>query len=127
MDTTIIETDKAPKAIGPYSQAVSKGNMLFISGQLGLDPETGKIPQGDIALQAELALKNLLSILNAAGLDPSHVVKATIFLTDMNDFAKVNEVYGKFFKAPYPARACVEVSRLPKDGKVEIEAIAIKG
>ncbi len=118
-----IHTEKAPPAVGPYSQAVKLGNTLFVSGQLGLN-EAGQFPGEDVASQARQSLDNLQAILEAAGLTMDDVVKATIFLADMNDFATVNGIYQEYFRAPYPARACVQVARLPRDGKVEIEAIA---
>lgn len=123
----IISTDRAPKAIGPYSQAVMVNDMLFISGQIPIDPATGNIVSDDIRLQTEQVLRNLVAILKEAGFTVENVVKTTIFLKDMGKFADVNEVYKGFFKeGNYPARATVEVARLPKDVLVEIEAIAIK-
>jgi len=121
-----ISTDKAPAAIGPYSQGVKIGNFVFISGQLPIDLETGKFPDFDITSQTTQSLKNLKAVLNEASLEMSDVVKTTVFLKDMDDFKGMNEVYSEFFSEPYPARAAVEVARLPKDAKVEIEAIAYK-
>lgn len=118
-----ITTNEAPAAIGPYSQAVSCGDQLFISGMLGIDPTTGELQSG-IAAQAEQALKNLCAALKANGMTEANVVKTTIFLTDMGAFGTVNELYAKVFTAPYPARSCVQVSALPKGGLFEIEAIA---
>ncbi|MDD2240309.1 MAG: Rid family detoxifying hydrolase [Kiritimatiellae bacterium] len=118
-----IQTDQAPAAIGPYSQAVSRNGLLFISGQLGLDPATGEMVDGTEA-QTRLALQNLTAILQAAKLSPAQVLKATIYVADMNDFALVNKLYAEIFQPPYPAREVVEVARLPKDGRVEISAIA---
>ena len=118
-----IVTDEAPAAIGPYSQAVSAGKLLFISGMLGIDPATGEL-QPDLVSQAEQALKNLSATLKAAGMTEANVVKTTIFLTDMGAFGAVNELYAAQFTAPYPARSCVQVSALPKGGLFEIEAIA---
>lgn len=118
-----IVTDEAPAAIGPYSQAVSAGKLLFISGMLGIDPATGEL-QPDLVSQAEQALKNLSATLKAAGMTEANVVKTTIFLTDMGAFGAVNELYAACFTAPYPARSCVQVSALPKGGLFEIEAIA---
>ena len=118
MKHQVIHTDNAPKAIGPYSQAVKAGNMLFVSGQVPFVPET-------IKAQTAQSLKNVQAILAEAGLDFSHVVKSTVFIKDMNEFAQINEVYAEFFGENKPARACVEVARLPKDVKVEIEVIAI--
>lgn len=119
-----IHTDKAPAAIGPYSQAIRTGNLLFISGQIPVDPATGSIPDG-IEAQAAQSLTNIRSILAQAGLDMSAVVKTTVFLSDMNNFAAMNEVYAQFFQGTvYPARSAVEAARLPKDVLVEIETIA---
>ncbi|MDO3411447.1 RidA family protein [Saccharibacillus sp. CPCC 101409] len=119
-----ISTDQAPGAIGPYSQAVSAGPFIFASGQLGLNPQTGEFPSG-VEAQTKQSLDNVRAILEAAGSGLDKVVKATVFLKDMNDFAKVNAVYGSFFSQPYPARSAVEVARLPKDALVEIEVIAL--
>jgi 2-iminobutanoate/2-iminopropanoate deaminase len=119
----VIATDNAPGAIGPYSQAVRIGDMLFTSGQLGMSPATGEFP-ATVEEQAEQSLNNVKAILEAAGSNMGQVVKTTVFLKDMNDFAKVNAVYSTFFEQPYPARSAVEVARLPKDGLVEIEVIA---
>lgn len=123
-EKTIVETKNAPGAIGPYSQAVWAGDLLFASGQIPVDPATGQIVPGPGEVQAKRVLENVRAILEAAGLSMAHVVKTTVFLKDMNDFAKVNEVYAQAFPAPYPARSCVEVARLPKDVRVEIEVIA---
>ncbi|NWL90402.1 reactive intermediate/imine deaminase [Paenibacillus sp. 79R4] len=120
-----IATASAPGAIGPYSQAVQVGDYLFTSGQLGLIPETGQLAEG-IEAQTTQSLRNVSAILEAAGSGLDQVVKTTVFLKDMNDFGKVNEIYGSFFAEPYPARSAVEVARLPKDGLVEIEVIAMK-
>ena len=117
-------TSDAPKAIGPYSQALSAGNLVFVSGQLGLDPETGEFAGGDAAAQTEQAMKNIQAILGSMWLGMEHILKTTIYVTDLDAFAEINEVYARFFQEPYPARACVEVSRLPKGALVEIEAIA---
>ena len=125
MKHQVIHTDNAPKAIGPYSQAVKAGNMLFVSGQVPFEPETMEIVEGDVKAQTAQSLKNVQAILAEAGLDFSHVVKSTVFIKDMNEFAQINEVYAEFFGENKPARACVEVARLPKDVKVEIEVIAI--
>ena len=126
--STILNTDKAPAAIGPYSQGVQLGNMVITSGQIPLDPVTGTFSD-NIEVQARQSLMNVKAVVEAAGFQVSDIVKTTVFVKDMNDFAKVNAVYGKFFdefNAPYPARSCVEVARLPKDVGVEIEAIAYK-
>ena len=120
----VIHTDKAPAAIGPYSQAIQIGQLLFTSGQVPIDPETGAIVEGGIQEQARQSLNNIKAILNAAGTNMGAVVKTTVFLQDMNDFADMNEVYAQFFQEPYPARSAVQVARLPKDVLVEIEAIA---
>ena len=125
MKHQVIHSDNAPKAIGPYSQAVKAGNMLFVSGQVPFVPETMEIVEGDVKAQTAQSLKNVQAILAEAGLDFSHVVKSTVFIKDMNEFAQINEVYAEFFGENKPARACVEVARLPKDVKVEIEVIAI--
>jgi len=127
MTVRMIQTEKAPKAIGPYSQAVQAGNLIFISGQIPIDPKTGEVNlyNGNAAEQASLVLKNLKGILESQGLTFENVVKTTIFLTNLEDFSKVNEVYASFFNDYKPARACVQVARLPKDVGVEIEAIAL--
>lgn len=124
MNKNIVSTAKAPGAIGPYSQAVEIGGMVYTSGQLGLNPETGQFGEG-IAEQTRFSLGNVKAILEAAGTGMEQVVKTTVFLKDMNDFAAMNEVYAGFFSEPYPARSAVEVARLPKDGLVEIEVIAV--
>ncbi|MDA3850479.1 MAG: RidA family protein [Spirochaetaceae bacterium] len=119
----IIHTNQAPEAIGPYSQAVRAGDLLFISGQIPLDPQTGELVQGDIQSQTHRVLKNLKAIAEQAGAGLNQVVKATVFLSDMENFTAMNQVYGEYFKEDCPARAAVEVARLPKDVDVEIEAI----
>ena len=123
----VVQSDKAPKAIGPYSQAisVSAGRMVFCSGQIPLDPETGNMVEGDIQLQTERVMKNLEAVLAADGMVFGNVVRTTIFLADMNDFAKVNEVYGRYFKEAPPARATVQAAALPKGARVEIDCIAV--
>lgn len=123
----VIATDKAPGAIGPYSQAIGFGPFIFTSGQIPIDPATGDIVAGDIQAQTRQSLNNVKAILESAGASMSQVVKTTVFVKDMNDFTKVNEVYGEFFPAPSPARSLVEVARLPKDVGVEIEVIAAPG
>lgn len=120
----IISTKDAPGAIGPYSQGVKIGNLIFMSGQIPIDPKTGEIVTGDVKKAAKRCILNLKAVLEAAGSSLNNVVKTTVFIKDMNDFAAVNEVYGKYFIENYPARSCVEVARLPKDVLVEIEAIA---
>ena len=120
-----IETRYAPKAIGPYSQAIqSRNGMLFASGQIPINPETGNIESADIAEQTHRVLKNIGAVLKAAERDYTDVVKTTVFLTDLNDFATVNEIYGEYFRQPYPARSCVQVAALPKNAKIEMEIIA---
>lgn len=119
-----ITTKSAPAAIGAYSQAVRAGDSLYISGQLPIDPQTGNFAGTTIEAQTEMSLKNVQAILREAGMDLRDVVKVTVFLNDMDEFAGMNSVYATFFEAPYPGRAAVEVSRLPRDAKVEIEAIA---
>ena len=123
----IIATGDAPQAIGPYSQAVRAGNMVFASGQIPLDPATKEFVPGGIAEQTEQVLKNLTAVFAAAGVGMDQIVKTTVFLADMNDFTAMNEVYGKYFSANPPARATVQAARLPRDAKVEIEAIAVTG
>ena len=120
----IIQTDKAPKPIGPYSQAIVVNNMLYASGQVAIDPETNQTVTTDIETETRRVMQNVGAILEAGGINYSHIIKTTIFLTDMNDFAKVNEVYGSFFSADFPARETVQVSRLPKDVHVEISVVA---
>ena len=119
-----VSSPDAPKAIGPYSQAVRVGQLLFLSGQVPLDPATGEIVSGDIAAQTRRVFENLAAVLKAGGRSLSDVVRTTVFLADMNDFAEVNKVYGSYFSEPYPARATVQVARLPKDARVEIDVIA---
>jgi 2-iminobutanoate/2-iminopropanoate deaminase len=123
----IISTNEAPGAIGPYSQAVRSGSFLFCSGQIPLDPKSGQIVSGDIAAQTQRVLDNIAAVLRTEGLTFDHVVKTTIFLTDLGDFQTVNEVYGSYFKQSPPARSTVQVAALPKGAKVEIEAIAAAG
>ena len=119
-----VSSPDAPKAIGPYSQAVRAGQLLFLSGQVPLDPATGQIVDGDIAAQTHRVFQNLGAVLKAGGRSFADVVRTTVFLADMNDFAAVNEVYGTYFSEPYPARATVQVARLPKDARIEIDVIA---
>ena len=121
-----IATDKAPAAIGPYSQGVDLGNMVFTSGQLGIDMSTGALPEG-VEAQAKCSLENIKSILAEAGLGMENIIKTVVFIKDMNDFAKVNAIYSEYINGDIlPARSCVEVARLPKDALVEIEAIAVR-
>jgi 2-iminobutanoate/2-iminopropanoate deaminase len=119
-----VSSPDAPKAIGPYSQAVRAGQLLFLSGQVPIDPATGLIVEGDIAAQTRRVFENLGAVLKAGGRSYADVVRTTVFLADMNDFAAMNEVYGQYFTEPYPARATVQVARLPKDARVEIDLIA---
>ena len=121
----IITTDSAPHAIGPYSQAVRAGAMVFASGQIPIDPATGEFVAGGVAEQTEQVLRNLTAVFEAAGVGMNQVVKTTVFLADMDDFMAMNEVYGRFFGAAPPARATVQAARLPRDARVEIEAIAV--
>ena len=126
MSNQVVSTDKAPKAIGPYSQAIVAGDLVFTSGQIPLDPQTQQIVQGDVRVQAERVMENLSAVLSAAGASFATVVKATIFLADLNDFAAVNEVYGKRFPNAPPARSTVQVAALPKGARVEIDLVAMK-
>ena len=121
----IVSTKDAPQAIGPYSQAIKAGGFVFVSGQIPIDPATGQLITGDISAQTERVMKNLEAILRAAGSSLARVAKSTVYLKNMSEFAAMNEVYGRFFKAAPPARATVEVSRLPKDVLVEIDVIAL--
>lgn len=121
----IVATERAPRAIGPYSQAVRSGNFLFASGQIPIDPATGEFVAGGITEQTEQVMRNVSAILEAAGASLHQVVKTTVFLVDMDDFTAMNEVYGRFFGENPPARATVQAARLPRDARVEIEAIAI--
>jgi 2-iminobutanoate/2-iminopropanoate deaminase len=120
-------TKDAPAAIGPYSQGIQAGGFLFLSGQVALDPATGQLMGGDIRAQTERVLKNLEAVLAAAGSSMAAVVKTTVYLADMNDFAAMNEVYARFFPAPPPARSTVQAARLPRDARVEIDVIAVEG
>jgi 2-iminobutanoate/2-iminopropanoate deaminase len=124
MSRTVVSTDTAPAAIGPYSQAVRVGDLLFTSGQIPLAPD-GALVAGDVRHQARQVMENLMALLAAGGSGPDHVVKCTVYLADMDDFAAVNEVYGSYFGAAPPARSTVEVARLPRDARVEVEAIAL--
>ncbi len=119
-----VTTASAPQAIGPYSQAVKAGTLLFVSGQIPIDPATGELLQGDVTVQTHRVIQNLSEILKAAGSSLDAVVRTTVYLADLNEFAAMNEVYGTYFSAPAPARATVQVARLPRDAKVEIDAIA---
>jgi len=125
MGKKVIQTEKAPKAIGPYSQAIQAGNFLFLSGQIPLDPETGELVKGDIRQQTKQVLKNIKGILESQKLGMEDVVKVTIFLKDIGNFNQVNEVYATYFPSSPPARSTVEVAKLPRDADIEIEAIAL--
>ena len=122
---TVISTKEAPAAIGPYSQAIRSGDTLFASGQIGLDPATGQLVPGGVAEQTRRVFENIKAVLAKAGLDLTHVVKTTVFLKSMGDFAAMNEVYMTNFKPPYPVRSTVQVARLPRDARVEIEVLAL--
>ena len=126
MSNIAIHTDNAPAAIGPYSQAIQAGNTVYVSGQLPIDPATGAFAGDDIAAQTRQSLTNMKNILNAAGADMCDVVKTTVLLADIADFAAMNAVYAEFFSAPYPARAAFQVACLPKNALVEIECVAVK-
>jgi 2-iminobutanoate/2-iminopropanoate deaminase len=123
----IIATDRAPQAIGPYSQAVVHNGVAYLSGQIPLDPVSGELVSGDVALQTEQVLKNLQAVLGACGSSLEKVLKVTVYLKDMNDFARMNEVYGRFFREDPPARAAIQAARLPRDVGVEMDAIAVVG
>jgi 2-iminobutanoate/2-iminopropanoate deaminase len=119
-----ISSPRAPKAIGPYASALRAGPLLFISGQVPIDPATGAFVEGDITQQTERVLLNIAALLEAAGLSFASLVRTTVFLADMNDFAAMNEVYGRFVSEPYPARSTIQAARLPRDARIEIDAIA---
>ena len=125
MEIKAVSTVNAPAAIGPYSQAIAAGDFVYLSGQLGVDPATGNLEEG-VEAQAERAISNMKAILSEAGLDITRVIKTTVFLKDMGDFAAVNAIYAKHFQQPYPARSCVQVAELPKAGLVEIEAVCVR-
>ena len=124
MNKQVVSTPKAPAAVGPYSQAIKTGNLMFLSGQVPIDPATGKLVEGDAAAQAAQSCKNVLAILESQGMTAANLVKVTVFITDITTFGSVNEVYKQYFTEPCPARSCVEVSALPLGAKVEIESIA---
>lgn len=126
MSKKIILTADAPASIGPYSQAVKKGNMLFVSGQIAINPDSGELIMDNITAETQMVMQNLKAVLAAAEMDFSHIVKTTIFIKNMNDFAAINAVYGSFFTADFPARETVEVARLPKDVNVEISCVAVE-
>lgn len=121
----VISTDKAPGAIGPYSQAIEINGMVYTSGVIPVDPATGVVAEG-VEAQAEQTFKNICNLVEASGSKVENIIKTTVFIKEMNDFGKINEIYKKYFKEPFPARSCVEVARLPKDVLLEIEAIAYK-
>jgi len=121
-----INTENAPAAIGPYSQAITAGEMIYVSGQLGLDPKTGKLVEGGIAAETKQALENIKAVLMEAGSSLAKVVSASVYLADMNEFSKMNEIYASYFAEPYPARATVAVKTLPKDARIEIAVIAVR-
>lgn len=122
----VISTDKAPAAIGPYSQAIEVNGMIYTSGMIPIDPSTGELVTGSVEAQTEQAISNLEALLAASGSSIEKAVKTVVFISNMDDFGKINEVYAKHFKEPYPARSCVQVARLPKDVAIEIEAVAVK-
>lgn len=122
----VISTDKAPAAIGPYSQAIEVNGMIYTSGMIPIAPSTGELVTGSVEAQAEQAISNLEALLAASGSSIEKVVKTVVFISNMDDFGKINEVYAKHFKEPYPARSCVQIARLPKDVAIEIEAVAVK-
>ena len=124
MKKEVIISKKAPAAIGPYSPALKVGNLIFVSGQIPINPNTGEMIEGDIEAKTRRVLENLKAVLEPYSIALENVVKTTIFLKDMNNFVRVNKIYGEYFKDRFPARSCVEVSRLPKDAEIEIEAIA---
>ena len=126
MNKNVVKTDKAPQAIGPYSQAIEVNGMVYTSGVVPIDPATGNVVEGDIKVQATRVFDSMKALLEAAGSSCEDVVKTTVFIKDMNDFAALNEIYATYFTGACPARACVEVARLPKDVLIEMEAIAIK-
>ncbi len=120
-----VATEHAPKAVGPYSQAIRVNGFIFLSGQIALDPRTQQLVEGDVAMETERVLENLKAVVEAAGSSLQRVVKTTVFLADMNDFAKMNEVYARYFATPLPARSTVQVARLPRDARVEVDLIAL--
>jgi 2-iminobutanoate/2-iminopropanoate deaminase len=124
MEKEIVLNKKAPAVVGPYSPALKVGNLIFASGQIPIDPKTGKMIEGDIEAKTRMVLENLKAVLEPYSIGLENVVKITIFLKDMSNYARVNKIYGEYFKEKFPARSCIEVSRLPKDAEIEIEAIA---
>ncbi len=126
MTKTVIKTDKAPAAIGPYSQAIEVNGFVYTSGVVPIDPATGLVVEGDITVQAKRVFESMKALLEAAGSDMENAIKTTLFIKDMNDFATINEIYAQYFTGDFPARSCVEVARLPKDVLLELEVIALK-
>lgn len=124
---TVIASAEAPAAVGPYSQAIATGNLVFCAGQIPLDAATGNLVEGDVTAQTRRVIENIKAVLAAAGATLNDVVKSTVFLLDMNDFAAMNAVYAEYFTAPFPARSTVQVARLPRDARVEIEVVASRG
>jgi 2-iminobutanoate/2-iminopropanoate deaminase len=124
---TVIASAEAPAAVGPYSQAIATGNLVFCAGQIPLDPATGNLVEGDVTAQTRRVIENIKAVLAAAGATLNDVVKSTVFLLDINDFAAMNAVYAEYFAAPFPARSTIQVARLPKDARVEIEVVASRG
>jgi 2-iminobutanoate/2-iminopropanoate deaminase len=122
---TVVQAAGAPKAIGPYSPGVAVGSFLFLSGSIPLDPATGRIVEGDITAQTTRVMENIVALLKAGGAETSNVVRTTVYMVDLGEFAAMNEVYGRYFREPYPARSTVQVARLPRDVRVEIDAIAV--
>ena len=125
MKKEVIFSDKAPAAVGPYSQGIKGNGFVFVSGQLPINPETGEFPSDDAAEQAEQSIRNVMAVLKAAGTDGEQVVKSVVYLSDINDFGTVNEVYSRYFNTDCPARSCFQVAKLPKNAKVEVEVIAL--
>ena len=127
MSRRAVTTGRAPKPVGPYAQAIATGDLVFCAGQVGLDPSTGKLVPGGVVPETTRAIENLAAVLEAAGLGLADVVKTTVYVADLADFAAVNEIYGRFFRAPHPARATVQVAALPAGARIEIDAIAVRG
>ena len=123
---TVVSSPEAPAALGPYSQAIAAGSLVFCSGQVPIDPQTGELVAGDLRAQTQRVLQNLEAVLGAHGLEPDHIVKTTVFMTDLSRFAEMNAVYGAFFQKAFPARSTVQVAALPKGAQIEIEAIAVQ-
>jgi 2-iminobutanoate/2-iminopropanoate deaminase len=126
MEKEVLKSENAPAALGPYSQGIKAGNTIYVSGQLGLDPATGKFPGDDVESQTHQSLKNIENILKEAGASLANAVSVTVLLDDISDFSAVNKIYSEYFTEPYPARACFEVAKLPANAKIEIQVIAVK-